>query len=238
MKLNKILLMSLLGLGLMVSGCASKKHDLSTIEAQKAQQNVAARQNAESTYQMADHTVNGAGASASASSRQSVLDAMARLKAALASNDTAAIKKAEVELKAVLGTLKKEVATEQGSGAVATGGADQRVMKPTAKGVYFDFDSASLKDTSNTILNAYVAWLNSQQDVRVTIEGNCDQRGSREYNLALGQQRADRVKQYLVAHGVASNRLDTVSFGEERPVCRGTGESCWAQNRHADIVAR
>ncbi len=232
MKLNKILLMSLLGLGLMVSGCASKKHDLSTIEAQKAQQNVAARQHAESTYQMADHFVNGQGASASNASRQAVLDAMARLKAALASNDTAAIKAADADLQAKLSVLKKEAA------AAAAANATPVVMKPTSNGVYFDFDSASLKGTSNAILDAYVAWLQSNEAIRVTIEGNCDQRGSREYNLALGQQRADRVKQYLQAHGVASDRMDTVSFGEERPVCRGTGESCWAQNRHADIVAR
>ena len=87
-------------------------------------------------------------------------------------------------------------------------------------------------------MDAYAAWLNGHGGVRVTVEGNCDQRGSREYNLALGQQRADSVKDYLVAHGVSASRIDTVSFGEERPACTGTGEACWAQNRHADIVSR
>jgi len=87
-------------------------------------------------------------------------------------------------------------------------------------------------------LETYAAWLNANSDVNVTIEGNCDQRGSREYNLALGQQRADSVKSYLVQHGVSAYRLDTVSFGEERPACQGSGEACWAQNRHADIVSR
>ena len=68
--------------------------------------------------------------------------------------------------------------------------------------------------------------------------GNCDERGSREYNLALGQQRADSVRDYLTARGINGNRIDTVSFGEEMPACSGNGEACWAQNRRADIVAR
>jgi len=110
--------------------------------------------------------------------------------------------------------------------------------KPASSSIYFAFDSADLDAAGSATLDGYVAWLNDHGAVSVTVEGNCDQRGSREYNLALGQQRADSVKAYLVARGVSVNHIDTVSFGEERPACSGTGEACWAQNRHADIVSR
>ncbi|OIO70488.1 MAG: peptidoglycan-associated lipoprotein [Zetaproteobacteria bacterium CG_4_9_14_3_um_filter_49_83] len=111
-------------------------------------------------------------------------------------------------------------------------------VKPVSSALYFAFDSAGLDASGKTTLDGYVAWLNDHAGVSVTIEGNCDERGSREYNLALGQKRADSVKSYLVAHGVNDNRIDTVSFGEERPACKGSGEACWAQNRRADIVSR
>ncbi|MDQ6955517.1 MAG: OmpA family protein [Mariprofundaceae bacterium] len=110
--------------------------------------------------------------------------------------------------------------------------------KPASNSVYFAFDSAVLDAAGSATLGAYAAWLNDHGAVSVTIEGNCDQRGSREYNLALGQERADSVKAFLTARGVSVNRIDTVSFGEERVACSGTGEACWAQNRHADIVSR
>jgi peptidoglycan-associated lipoprotein len=112
------------------------------------------------------------------------------------------------------------------------------VSKPSTNSVYFAFDSAELDASAQATLDGYAAWLNANRNADIKIEGNCDQRGSREYNLALGQERADSVKNYLSARGVSSSRVDTVSFGEERPVCNGTGEACWAQNRHADIVAR
>jgi peptidoglycan-associated lipoprotein len=139
------------------------------------------------------------------------------------------------------GCAKHEVGA--GSSAKASHGASTHAVKsmaskPSTNSVYFAFDSSALDAAGSATLDAYSAWLNDHGGVRVTIEGNCDQRGSREYNLALGQQRADSVKDYLVAHGVSASRIDTVSFGEERPACTGTGEACWAQNRHADIVSR
>jgi len=112
-------------------------------------------------------------------------------------------------------------------------------VKPTSNSVYFGYNESVLEATAaGTVLDGYVAWLSDHSGVSVTVEGNCDERGSREYNLALGQARADRVKDYLVAHGVAASRVDTVSFGEERPACTDSGETCWAQNRRADIVTR
>ncbi len=116
--------------------------------------------------------------------------------------------------------------------------AQPEVAKPSTNSVYFAFDSSELDASARATLDAYAAWLNANADVSVRIEGNCDERGSREYNLALGQRRADAVRDYLTAQGVDAGRIDTVSFGEEKPVCTGTGEACWAQNRRADIVTR
>ncbi|PJA33317.1 MAG: peptidoglycan-associated lipoprotein [Zetaproteobacteria bacterium CG_4_9_14_3_um_filter_53_7] len=112
------------------------------------------------------------------------------------------------------------------------------VMKPASNAVYFAFDKSDLDAAARATLDGYAAWLNSNEMENVTVEGNCDERGSREYNLALGQRRADSVRDYLTTAGVSNGRIDTVSFGEERPVCKGSGEACWAQNRRGDIVAR
>lgn len=128
----------------------------------------------------------------------------------------------------------------------ATAGAQQEVQpikgadagKPSTNAVYFVFDSSALDAAGKATLDAYAAWLNANNSANITIEGNCDERGSREYNLALGQRRADSVRDYLAGQGVMAARIDTVSFGEERPVCKGSGEACWAQNRRGDIVSR
>jgi len=111
-------------------------------------------------------------------------------------------------------------------------------VKPSANSVHFAFDSSSLDAAARATLEGYAAWMNANNSSKITIEGNCDQRGSREYNLALGQQRADSVRDYLTARGVNASHIDTVSFGEERPACSGSGEACWAQNRRGDIVTR
>lgn len=142
------------------------------------------------------------------------------------------------------GCAKHEVATDEpmakpaAAAAAVTQPVKSLASKPASNSVYFAFDSADLDVAGSGTLDGYAAWLNDHGAVSVTIEGNCDQRGSREYNLALGQQRADSVKAYLVARGVAASHVDTVSYGEERAACSGTGEACWAQNRHADIVSR
>ncbi|MDX8401593.1 MAG: peptidoglycan-associated lipoprotein Pal [Mariprofundaceae bacterium] len=119
-----------------------------------------------------------------------------------------------------------------------TAPATPEVAKPSTNSVYFAFDSSELDASARATLDAHAAWLNANPDVSIRIEGNCDERGSREYNLALGQRRADAVRDYLASQGVSVDRIDTVSFGEERPVCKGAGEACWAQNRRADIVTR
>ena len=124
------------------------------------------------------------------------------------------------------------------NGTDSTSSAGNLVAKPATNSVYFAFNSAEVNSAGKTVLAEYAAWLNANKDVKVTVEGNCDERGSREYNLALGEERAKAVKAELVANGVSANRIDTVSFGEERPVCTRSGEACWAQNRHGDIVNR
>ncbi len=113
-----------------------------------------------------------------------------------------------------------------------------KAQKPSSNSVYFAFDSSDLDAAARATLDGYADWLNANASTNITIEGNCDERGSREYNLALGQRRADSVRDYLSSRGVNSSRVDTVSFGEERPVCQGSGEACWAQNRRGDIATR
>jgi len=101
------------------------------------------------------------------------------------------------------------------------------------KTIYFDYDKSDIRPDQVSTLQGNATWLKSNQNVRFTIEGHCDERGSEEYNLALGDRRANTVKEFLVAQGVAANRIMTVSYGEERPVCREATEDCFAKNRRA-----
>ena len=104
------------------------------------------------------------------------------------------------------------------------------------KDVYFDFDRADLSGDARTILRANAEWLKSNPSARVEIEGHCDDRGTNEYNLALGAKRAQSAREYLATLGIAAARLSTISYGEEIPVCKDPGESCWKQNRRARFV--
>jgi len=97
--------------------------------------------------------------------------------------------------------------------------------------VHFDYDRYAITSEGRDLLQRQAAWLQKYQQVRVTIEGHCDERGTREYNLALGARRANAVKEYLVSLGVSSRRMDTISYGKERPICSESSESCWSQNR-------
>ena len=99
--------------------------------------------------------------------------------------------------------------------------------------VHFDYNKSDLHDSDRAILQRQAAWLQKYPQVRVQVQGNCDERGTREYNLALGARRASAVKDYLVSLGVSGERLDTISYGKERPVCTESTEDCWAQNRRA-----
>ncbi|MBA4337978.1 MAG: peptidoglycan-associated lipoprotein [Hyphomonas sp.] len=98
--------------------------------------------------------------------------------------------------------------------------------------VYFDLDQYRLDSEDQDILKRQAAWLASYPNVRILIAGNADERGTREYNLALGERRANAVKEYLVSLGVSASRVDTVSYGKERPVAGGSNEQSWALNRN------
>ncbi len=101
--------------------------------------------------------------------------------------------------------------------------------------IYFDFDKADLKPKARMVLRKKAAWLRQHPDFSVRIEGNCDERGTNEYNLALGQRRADAAKKFLVTLGVSPDRIITVSYGEERPVDPRHNEEAWAKNRRDEF---
>lgn len=104
--------------------------------------------------------------------------------------------------------------------------------------VYFDTDEYVVRSDAQPVLAAQAQWLNRYQAVRVRIEGNADERGTREYNLALGARRAESIRNYLIDRGVPAGRIDTISFGKERPIAQGANEDAWARNRngHTAIV--
>ncbi len=104
------------------------------------------------------------------------------------------------------------------------------------RSVYFDFDSSVVKDEFKPLITAHARYLTQNPSARMTVQGNTDERGSREYNIALGQRRADAVKQMMTLRGAQSEQIETVSFGEEKPKAAGSDEQSWAENRRADIV--
>ena len=104
--------------------------------------------------------------------------------------------------------------------------------------VFFAFDSSAISADSAEILNTQVKWLKKHENVNVVVQGYCDERGTREYNLALGERRANAVKQYLASQGVAADRISTISYGKERPAVLGNNEAAWAQNRRAVTVIK
>jgi len=104
------------------------------------------------------------------------------------------------------------------------------------KDLFFDFDKANIRDDQKAALNDNVGWLKANARVKATIEGHCDERGTAEYNLGLGERRAKAVKDYLVAAGIAADRIATISYGKERPFVLGHDESAWKWNRRGHFV--
>lgn len=104
------------------------------------------------------------------------------------------------------------------------------------KTVYFDFDSSNISGMTKDAADANAEYLKANTSVDVQVEGHCDERGGRQYNLALGERRAKAVRDYLVARGVESKRISTISYGNERPVSEGSDESAWSKNRRANFV--
>ena len=122
----------------------------------------------------------------------------------------------------------------------ARGALDPRLRDPnnilSKRTVYFDFDSFVIKEEFKPLIQAHSKFLSENKDARATLQGNADERGSREYNLALGQKRAESVKKAMQVLGVQEIQVESVSFGEEKPVCTDPQEDCWYRNRRGDIV--
>lgn len=135
---------------------------------------------------------------------------------------------------------------------VQTGGpgaaGEPAVAKPGAPGegpgerpkegrdVFFDFDESVIRSDAKVTLDNNIVWLTTNSELRIIVEGHCDERGTNEYNLALGQRRAQAVKEYLVAGGIVAERIKTISYGEERPFVLGHDESAWKWNRRGHFV--
>jgi peptidoglycan-associated lipoprotein len=104
--------------------------------------------------------------------------------------------------------------------------------------IHFDFDKSNIRKGDAKILDANADWLKANPNMLLLITGNCDERGTVEYNLALGDRRARAAQNYLVSKGVAGDRISTVSYGEERPICKEKTEKCWAMNRNDQFLTK
>ncbi|MBO9624727.1 MAG: peptidoglycan-associated lipoprotein Pal [Sphingomonas sp.] len=134
---------------------------------------------------------------------------------------------------------------ENAGPAADTGDADQYgsnalnerfKREVTSDTVHFALDQYDIDPQARAILDSQAQWLTANPNTRITIEGHCDERGTREYNLALGDRRANAAKNYLAARGVSPSRITTISYGKERPIALGSDESSWAQNRRAVTI--
>ncbi len=121
-----------------------------------------------------------------------------------------------------------------GSGIVS--GSQEDLIVNVGDRVFFGYDSSDLDSDALELLQDQVAWLKQNSDVSVTIEGHCDERGTREYNLALGEKRAQAVKNYLIGLGINPDRVSTISYGKERPAVVGSNDGAWAQNRRSVTI--
>ena len=129
------------------------------------------------------------------------------------------------------------IITETGpESASITPGSQEDLIVNVGDRVFFNYDSSDLDSDAQELLQDQVAWLKQYSDVSVIVEGHCDERGTREYNLALGEKRAQSVKNYLVSLGISSDRISTISYGKERPAVVGSNDGAWAQNRRSVTV--
>jgi peptidoglycan-associated lipoprotein len=148
---------------------------------------------------------------------------------------------------ALLAACAHKPDTGAATGAGAAGGASYAGPVPGSQEdlvanvgdrVFFDFDKSSLREDARTTLDHQAEWLGKYGQVNVQVAGNTDDRGTEEYNLALGQRRANSARDYLVARGVGASRISTISYGKDRPTAVGDDEQAWAQNRNAITAVR
>jgi peptidoglycan-associated lipoprotein len=149
--------------------------------------------------------------------------------------------------------LNDKPPVEERSGNVTGGAGDPRAVAPinatgstdplndpqgllAKRSIYFDLDSYTVRDEFKPVMEAHARYLNANKSRKIVIQGNTDERGGREYNLALGQKRAEAVRRALSLLGVAETQMEAVSFGKEKPKAQGSDEAAWSENRRADIV--
>src|SRR5947208_5031832 len=132
-------------------------------------------------------------------------------------------------------TVRVTVAAPPAEPAPTTSSIDDMFLKEV-QDAYFDLDKADIRSDARAALGKSADFLRNYPQVKVVVEGHCDERGSTEYNLALGDRRAAAVKQYLVSLGIGADRVSTVSYGKEKPFCMESNESCWQQNRRGNFV--
>jgi len=137
---------------------------------------------------------------------------------------------------------KDSTAVTTGGGMATTSGAapgsQEDLVANVGDRVFFDFDRSTLRTDARATLDRQAEWLAKYPQVNVQVAGNCDDRGTEEYNLALGQRRANSGRDYLVARGVAGSRVSTISYGKDRPTAMGDNEQSWTQNRNAITSVR
>lgn len=126
--------------------------------------------------------------------------------------------------------------TNPGDGTIVPGSDADFKRSVTSNTVHFGLDQYDIDPEARAILDSQAAWLQRYPNVRITIEGHCDERGTREYNLALGDRRANAAKNYLAARGVTADRMTVISYGKERPIALGSDEASYAQNRRAVTI--
>lgn len=114
--------------------------------------------------------------------------------------------------------------------------SDEELFSRNVKDVFFDYDDSKISGDNQSVVSTDASFFSQHSGMKVLVEGHCDSRGSAEYNLALGESRAEAVKSALVGQGVSADRIKTVSFGKEKPFCTEENESCWAQNRRGHLV--
>jgi peptidoglycan-associated lipoprotein len=136
-----------------------------------------------------------------------------------------------------------ETADAAGGGAATTAtgprpGSQEDLVANVGDRIFFDTDRSSVRADQRTVLDRQAGWLGRFPQVQVAVEGHADERGTREYNLALGQRRANAARDVLVAGGVASSRISTISYGKDRPASLGSNDQAWSQNRRAVTVVR
>ncbi len=217
----------ILSLGVFLTGCAKKK-----IEFSREQPSV--QQSEEARRLESERAAREAGEAKEDKEAQEIKEReLARIREAQEAKEreSARIKEEESKKQSMGREFEKSLVAKKERGIEG-----EVFESKLLKDIYFDFDKYEIRQKDEEILKENAAFLKKNPKMKVQIEGHCDEKGTSEYNLALGERRANAAKKYLVAFGISSNRLSTISYGEERPLDPGHNEEAWAKNRRAHIV--